>query len=204
MKHTTKWTLALLAPVLIAATSASELQQFVRDDAHSQINFSASSRMIDAQGYWDKWDTQIAFDPTAIEKTTFNLNIDAKSVNTRIGMRDNHLRSCAFFCADSFPVITFKSKIVKNMTGANADPMLANTKLLITGDITIRGVTKTISLPSTLVFFDREHSIGRVKGQFTLLRKDFGVGFDPPGNPVENEVGVQFDIAFQQLAPPKP
>ena len=138
MKHTVKWSLALLAPVLVAATSATELQQVVRDDTHSQINFSASSRMI-----------------------------DAKSVNTRIGMR-------------------------------------ADTKLLITGDLTIRGVTKTISVPSTLVFFDGEPSVGRVKGQFTLLRKDFVVGYDPPGNPVENEVGVQFDIAFQQPAPPRP
>ena len=204
MKHAAKWSLALLAPVLVAATGASELQQFVRDDALSQINFSASSRMSDAHGHWDKWDTQIAFDPTAIGKTTFNLNIDAKSVNTRIGMRDKHLRSCAFFCADSFPVITFKSKIVKGTTNANADRMLADTKLLITGDITIRGVTKTISVPSTLVFFDSEHSVGRVKGQFILLRKDFGVSDDSRWNPIANEVGVQFDIAFKQPAPPKP
>jgi polyisoprenoid-binding protein YceI len=74
--------------------------------------------------------------------------------------------------------------------------------LLITGDLTIRGVTKTISIPATLVFFDPANSMGRVKGQFTVLRKDFGVGFDPPMNPVENEVGVQFDIAFKAAAKP--
>ncbi len=180
----------LLVPAL-AGTQAS----YVRDEAHSQINFSASSRMLDAQGYWDKWTATIGFDAAALDKTTLVLDIDAKSVNTRVEMRDNHLRSPAFFAADSFPTITFRSKTVRPTGTPAAD--LSNTKLIITGDLTIRGITKTVSIPATLVFFDKEHNVGRVKGAFTILRKDYNVGFDPPGNPVENEVGVQFDVAFK-------
>ncbi|MBI1809499.1 MAG: YceI family protein [Gemmatimonadetes bacterium] len=184
----------VLALMLLPAV-AREQGAYVRDEAHSQINFSASSRMIDAQGYWDKWEARIAFDPTNIDKTTIAIDIDAKSINTRVQMRDNHLRSNAFFATDSFPTITFVSKSV-HATGTPAAD-LSNTKLIITGDLTIRGVTKTISVPATMVFFDKEHNVGRVKGTFTVLRKDYNVGFDPPGNPVENEVGVQFDIAFK-------
>ena len=202
MTRYTKFAIALLVPVLGAATTvASEAQTFVRDEAHSQINFQASSRLLDAQGYWEKWDAKISFDPTAIEKSSLAIDIDAKSVNTRIAQRDNHLRSCAFFCADSFPVITFRSKTIRPIGTPTAD--LANTKLIITGDLTIRGVTKTVSIPSTLAFFDSKANMGRVKGTYVVNRMDFGVGYNPPGNPVEPEVPVTFDVTFKQPAPAK-
>ncbi len=184
----------LFALILVPAMAGTQTA-FVRDEAHSQINFSASSRLIDAQGFWDKWTATIGFDPAALDKTTLALDIVTKSVNTRVEMRDNHLRSPAFFAADSFPTITFRSTGV-HATGTPAAD-LSNTKLVITGDLTIRGITKTVSIPATLVFFDRERNAGRVKGAFTILRKEYNVGFDPPGNPVENEVGVQFDVSFK-------
>jgi polyisoprenoid-binding protein YceI len=198
----TRLSALLLLPALAAFTAAVETKPYVRDEAHSQINFSASSRMIDAQGFWSKWDAAIAFDPTAIDKTTLAITIDAKSVNTRVEMRDNHLKSKDFFNADSFPTITFKSKSVRAVAGQPTGE-LNNVKLIITGDLTIRGITKTIPVPTTLVFFDPKSGVGRVKGTFTVLRKDYNVGFDPPMNPIENEVPVQFDIAFKGAAPAK-
>jgi polyisoprenoid-binding protein YceI len=190
--------IAVLAflPLIAAATWVAELKPYVRDEPHSQINFLASSRLIDAQGYWDKWSADIMFDPDALEKSSVNLTIDAKSINTRITMRDNDLRSKNFFYADSFPTITFASKIVNRIPGPPADSLLSNTRLNLTGDLTIRGVTKSITVPSTLVFFDRKANRGRVKGKFIVLRKDYNVGYDPPGNPVQNEVEVSFDISF--------
>jgi polyisoprenoid-binding protein YceI len=187
----------------VAATPLREPKPFVRDEAHSQINFSASSRMLDAQGFWEKWDARILFDADDVDASSLELTIDAKSVNTRVAARDNHLRSPAFFAADSFPTITFKSKSVRATAGTPTAADLANTKLIIVGDLTIRGVTKTINIPSTLVFFDRQRNVGRVKGTFTILRKDYNVGFDPPGNPVENEVPVQFDVAFNAPRAPR-
>jgi polyisoprenoid-binding protein YceI len=202
MTRYTKFAMMLLVPVLGAATTvAYEAKPYVRDESHSQINFQASSRLLDAQGYWDKWDAKISFDPTAIDKTTLSLDIDAKSVNTRIAQRDNHLKSCAFFCADSFPTITFKSKSVRATGTPAAD--LANTKLIISGDLTIRGVTRTVSIPSTLVFFDGASQMGRVKGAFVINRMDYGVSYNPAMNPVESEVPVSFDITFKAPAPAK-
>lgn len=187
-------TLALFALVAAPAVAAAQPQKFVRDDNHSTINFAASSRLLDAQGYWSSWTADITADPAAWENTKLAITIDAKSVNTRVDMRDNHLRSCAFFCVDSFPQITFVSTLVNK---------LSDTKLNITGDLTIRGVTKRITVPSTLVFWDAAKNQGRVKGTITILRKDFGVSFDPPVNPVENEVPVSFDITFRKPAPPR-
>jgi len=207
MTRTTRLLGALIAPTLIAATwatSAVAPKSFVRDEPHSQINFSASSRMIDAQGFWEKWDAAISFDADAIDKTTLALTIDASSVNTRVAARDKHLRSKDFFNVDSFPTITFKSTSVRATGGQPTAADMSNTQLIIIGDLTIRGITKQVPIPATLVFFDRGRNVGRVKGKFTLLRKDYNVGYDPPGNPVENEVGVQFDIAFKLPAVAKP
>ena len=132
----------------------------------------------------------------AIEKSQVNITIDAKSINTRVEMRDNDLRSKNFFFVDSFPAITFVSKIVNKLPGQASDSLMSNTKLNVTGDLTMRGITKSITVPTTLVFFDRKANRGRVKGKFIVMRKDYNVGFDPPMNPVQNEVELTIDISF--------
>lgn len=174
-------------PVLAAASTAIDPKPFVRDVAHSQINFIAESQLVDAHGTFDKWDAEIAFDAEKMDASSVLITIDAKSINTRINQRDNHLRSNDFFATDSFPTITFASKFVNK---------LAEDRVNITGDLTIRGRTKTITVPSRLVFFDGERQVGRVKGEFTIDRNDFGVSFQPPVNKIQPEIKVQFDIAF--------
>lgn len=179
----------LIAPVLIAATPISAPQSYVRDAAHSQINFVAESRLLSAHGTFDRWDAEIMFDAEQVEATSLKITIDAKSINTRIGMRDNHLRSNDFLAADSFPSITFVSTRV-NKTAEN--------RMLVSGDLTIRGRTKRIAIPVRLNFFDATSNVGRVTGQFVIDRNEFGVSFNPPTNPIEPEVAVQFDVAFQK------
>ena len=186
----------VLVPALMAASFVPEPKAYVRDENHSQINFLASSRLVDAQGFWSSWTANIMFDPDALDKSSVNINIDAKSIDTRVTMRDNDLRSKNFFYVDSFPTITFTSKIINKLAGQTPDSIMSNTKLNITGDLTIRGITKSITVPSTLVFFDRKANRGRVKGKFIVMRKDYNVGFDPPMNPVANEVELTFDISF--------
>jgi polyisoprenoid-binding protein YceI len=176
MPRSTRLSALLLAPTLAAAMWACELNPYVRDEPHSQINFLASSRLVDAQGYWEKWSAAIMFDPDAIDKSSVNITIDARSINTRVEMRDNDLRSKNFFFVDSFPTITFTSNIINKINGQTADSLMSTTRLNITGDLTIRGITKSITVPSTLIFFDRKANRGRVKGQFIVMRKDYNVG----------------------------
>lgn len=183
-----RWIPALaLVPVLAAAASI-EIKPYVRDEAHSRITFIAHSRLVDAIGTFDTWDAEILFDAEKVEASSVNITIDAKSVNTRVQMRDGHLRSDAFFATDSFPTITFKSAFINK---------LADDRLNITGDLTIRGRTKRITIPSRLVFFDAASNMGRVKGATTVFRDEFGVSFNPPVNPIEPEIEIQFDVTFK-------
>jgi polyisoprenoid-binding protein YceI len=180
----------LLAPALVAATPATAPERFVRDVAHSQINFVAESRLLSAHGTFQRWDAEIMFDAANVEATALKINIDAKSIDTRIERRDAHLKSNDFFAADSFPQITFVSTFVNN-AGENG-------RLRITGDLTIRGRTKRITIPARLNFFDAQNQMGRVTGEFTIDRNEFGVNFQSPVNPIEGEVKVQFDVAFSK------
>lgn len=179
----------LIAPVIIAATPISAPQPYVRDAAHSQINFVAESRLISAHGTFDRWDAEIMFDAEQVEATSLKITIDAKSINTRVERRDAHLRSNDFFAADSFPNITFVSTAV-NKTAEN--------RMIVSGDLTIRGRTKRVAIPVRLNFFDAARNVGRVTGQFVIDRNEYGVSFNSTANPIESEVAVQFDVAFQK------
>jgi len=180
----------VLAPALVAATPASAPERFVRDVAHSQINFVAESRLLSAHGTFQKWDAEIMFDAANVEATSLKITIDATSIDTRIERRDAHLKSNDFFATDSFPQITFVSTFVNNAGEGN--------RLRITGDLTVRGKTKRITIPARLNFFDPQNNMGRVTGEFTIDRTEFGVSFQSPVNPIENEVKVQFDVAFNK------
>lgn len=181
-------TIALIAlPALVAARPLPSPKPHVVDRAHSEINFVADSRLLSAHGFFEKWDADLQLDATNPEASSVSITIDASSINTRVTMRDNHLRSDDFFGAAKFPTITFKSVSVKQT---------AATKFDVTGDLTIRGNTKRIVVPATLVFYDK--GAGRFRGQFALLRKDFGVSFDSPVNPIENEVQVQWDMSIKE------
>lgn len=180
----------MAAVLLFLGASAAGAQQtkYVTDAAHSEINFVAESKLLDAHGFFEKWTADIAFDPTAWDKSAVKLSIDAKSINTRVAMRDNHLRSKDFFYADSFPQVTFASTLV-NKVGEN--------KLNFTGDLTIRGVTKKVTIPGTMVFWDDESKTGRVKGTFTIVRSDYGVSYNSKMNPIADEIPVTFNITFK-------
>lgn len=192
MRHLRRSFALLALPMLVAARPFGAPKTHVIDKAHSEINFIADSRLLSAHGYFDKWDADIQVDPANLEASTVSITIDAASINTRVTMRDNHLRSDAFFDVAKFPTISFKSVSVKQLTPKVLD---------ITGDLTIRGITKRVSVPAAIVFYEK--GAGRFRGQFVVLRKDFGVSFDPPVNPIENEVQVQWDFSIKEPAPAK-
>lgn len=181
--------LALALPALVAARPLSAPVTHTVDKAHSEINFVADSRMLSAHGFFGKWDADLQLDPQNWAASTVGLTIDASSINTRIDMRDNHLRSDAFLDVAKYPTITFKSVSVKKTGESTLD---------ITGDLTMRGTTRRIVVPASVVFY--EGAQGRFRGQFVLNRKDYGVSFDPPVNPIKNEVQVQWDISIKAAA----
>jgi polyisoprenoid-binding protein YceI len=177
---------AALVPAALAAARLAPRPHDV-DKAHSEINFVAESRMLSAHGFFGKWDADVLLDPEAPEQSSVSIRIDAASINTRVERRDAHLRSADFFDVEKHPQITFVSKGVKRVSATQFD---------MTGDLTMRGVTRSIVVPTTVVFYD--NGLGRFKGAFTVKRKQFGIAYDSRVNPIEDDVQVQFNMSLRE------
>ena len=178
--------LSLIAAVLFQLSPvAPELKTYSIDKAHSEINFNAEARFLSAHGYFNSWEAEVKFDPTNVTASSVKITIDSKSITTRNDRRDNHLKSNAFFATDSFPTITFISKQI-TVTGEG--------KWDILGDLTIRGVTKTITIPTQQVFY--ENGRGRFKGNFTVNRMQHGVKYQSRINSIADEIDVQFNLSI--------
>lgn len=176
----------LVSSVLVAAPMPAP---HIIDAAHSQINFVAEARLISAHGSFDKWEADVNLDRDKIENSTVKITIDASSINTRVGRRDDHLRSKDFFHVEQYPTITFTSKRV---TKAAAN------KYSVVGDLALHGVTKEIEVPVEMVFY--ENNRGRFRSTFQINRKDYGITFDSKMNSIADMVQVQFDINVQDKA----
>jgi len=195
---------ALLVFVLalaLAATAAADRRPYVFDRAHSQVNFVAEALLLTAHGHFEKFDADVQLDPENLENSALSFTIDVGSINTRIERRDNHLRSADFFDAANHPQATFTATKITKRDDRN---------LTLTGDLTIRGKTKSIDIPVVLVFLREDRA--RFKGEFKINRHDFGVSYNSRANSIEDEVLVQFDLNLidqqrmqqrQQQQPPK-
>ncbi len=185
----------LALPIVLVAAQpfiAAAPVPHVVDKAHSQINFVADARLISARGHFNQWDATIALDPANMAASSVSITIDAASIDTRVDRRDTHLKSADFFDVEKHPKITFVSTAVRPKTAETLD---------IEGDLTIRGTTKRIVVPATMVFY--EEGLGRFRGEFVMNRKDYGVSFDSRLNPIKDDVTVQWDIAVQDPAAKK-
>jgi len=175
--------LAAFALVLAAPAARADRKPYVFDKAHSEINFVAEALLLSAHGFFGTFDGQVQIDADNLENSTLTLTIEAASINTRNDRRDNHLRSADFFDAANHAQIIFVSKKISRVDAQN---------LLIEGDITIRGVTRPLQIPTRVVFL--REGRGRFKGEFKISRKEFNVSYDSRMNPIEDIVAVQFDF----------
>ena len=176
---------SLIAAVVLVASPVAKADRkpFVFDKAHSQINFVAEAMLITAHGFFERWDGDIQIDPGNLEDSTLRIEIETASINTRVERRDNHLRSADFFDAQNHPKITFVSTKVKKVDDKN---------LLVTGEMTIRGKTKSLDVPVRIVFL-REGD-ARFKSEFQINRQDFGVSYNSRMNAIEDLVTIQLDF----------
>src|SRR5271165_2669505 len=131
-KGETKMNTAVTAP-----TQSTKPTQWIIDSAHSAAHFSVRHLMIsNVRGEFTKLGGSAVIDPADLTKSTIEATIEASSVNTREPQRDEHLRSADFFDVANFPTLSFRSKRIESLGGDN---------LKLTGDLTIRGVTKEVS-----------------------------------------------------------
>ncbi len=177
---------------LVAARPFAAPKPHVIDKAHSQINFIADSRLISARGHFATWDAEISLDAANLASSSVTITIDAASIDTRVDRRDTHLKSADFFDVETHPKITFTSTAVRPKAEGQLD---------IEGDLTIRGTTKRITVPASMVFYDA--GLGRFRGEFVLKRTEYGVSYDSRLNPIKDDVTVQWDFAVQDPAAAK-
>jgi polyisoprenoid-binding protein YceI len=146
------------------------------------------------RGEFKKVSGGASYDPADPGKTTLEATIDAASVDTRVEMRDNDLRSPNFFDVAKYPTITFKSKRTES-AGAG--------KLKITGDLTIHGVTKEVVLdvdgPSAPVKDPRGNVHMGASAATKISRKDFGVNGAP--TMAGDEISITIDAELVKAAP---
>lgn len=169
------------------------------DKAHSAIGFRVKHMgLVDVPGYFRDFSGAINYDTKDVTKSTVEFTAKMESVDTRVEGRDKHLRSADFFEVEKFPEMTFKSTKVEKK-GNN---------LSVTGDLTMKGVTKQITFPVTVAGFVKDQRGGTKMGavaETTINRRDFGVNYGgnlPNGTPMlSDEVKVVLNIEANMAAP---
>jgi len=182
---------ALAVPALAADT-------FKIDGSHTQAGFSVKHLLIsNVRGEFGKTEGVVVLDEANPARSSVEATIDATTIDTRDAKRDEHLRSADFFEVAKFPKITFKSTKVEK----------AGEGLKVTGDLTIKGVTKAVVLDVTGPSAEIKDPWGNAKRGVSattqINRKDFGVSYGPDAI-VSDLVKIQIDAELTKDQPAAP
>jgi polyisoprenoid-binding protein YceI len=195
-------TITLGVAAALIGTTVQALDTYKIDPAHSSVNFSIEHMVVNTvHGRFRQFEGSITVDPdsgNALKGASGT--IQAKSIDTDIEKRDNHLRSPDFFDADKFPTITFESTEVKKD---------GNDQVLV-GKFTMHGVTKEVSLPFKLkgpIKGPMGNTILGLEINAKLNRKDYGLTWnkviEAGGLMVGEDVTIQINGEFVKQAPEK-
>jgi len=193
---------AVAAGLCLAAASSVQGQTWTIDASHSAAHFAVRHMMVSTvRGDMGKITGTVTFDPAKPAAGSIEATIDVTGIDTREAGRDKHLKSADFFDVEKFPTITFKSKRI--------DPVAAG-GFKITGDLTMKGVTKEVVLDAEPLRPAIKDQRGAARTGTTattkLNRQDFGItwsrALDGGGVVVSDEVSVTIDIELISAAPP--
>src|SRR5580700_96330 len=182
--------LCLVATALLPTQGRAQVPVFKVTPVESAIKFNVKAS-VPIAGNFDQWNATLTFASSDVTTAVLDIEIQAASVNTGSGMKDNKLKSKDFFDVKSNPLITFKStKIVQ--TGPDTFD--------VAGNFTIRGVTKAETLNLTL---NREGpGSGEVKGTMAFDRKDYGMNSGIPFIKIADRVEVTLALKAKRVSGP--
>lgn len=170
--------------LVTSATLANAADIYNVDNDHTSVGFKIAHAGISwVHGRFNETTGQLHMDG---ENSKVTFKIQAKSVDTKVKMRDDHLRSPDFFNVEKFPEISFESKTVEPIEKG----------LKVTGDVTLLGKTKPITIEllggETTEFPPGVNRIGYVSN-FTIKRSDFDMKtmLGPIGDEVHMEIGLE-------------
>jgi len=169
------------------------------DRAHSGVTFRVRHLGISwVNGVFNDWTAELVYDPAHPENASVTARIQVTSISTSNERRDNDLRSGRFFAADSFPELSFTSRSVQRA---------GEGRLRITGDLTMHGVTRPVTLDVEASAVQSGQRGRRVAftATVTVDRKEWGMTFSPLAEGIRtagDEVRITIDLeAVQPVAP---
>jgi polyisoprenoid-binding protein YceI len=171
----------VLLAVGLPAAAPAEPRSYAVDPARSHIRFQAVSRFVDADGAFRRFAGELRLEPGRPETASGRIVVEVASIDTASPKRDDHLRSPDFFDVAHHPQAVFALATVRAESG----------QTVVTGDLTIRGATRPLSVPVTVTVAD--DSV-RVAGRFVVNRREFGIAYQGWLNPVRDEVTVSFEL----------
>ncbi|AZL05828.1 YceI family protein [Brevibacterium aurantiacum] len=168
---------------------------WVIDPAHTRLGFSSRHAMVSRiRGAFNTVEGKVVVDAEDLSKTEVTITIDVDSVDTRTPDRDAHLRSADFFDVENYPTITFKSTGVDEVEEGS---------YIVNGDLTIRDITRPVSVPLELLGIDHDQT-GALRAGFEgkrrIDRKDWGVTWnttlDSGGLLVSDTITLEFELSL--------
>jgi polyisoprenoid-binding protein YceI len=181
---------------LLSATCAFSQGVWTLDKGHSKVGFTVSHHTIsEVDGVFKTYDAKFTASKEDFSDAVFEMSADIASLNTENEARDKHLKSADIFDAEKFPKLTFKSTSFTKIMG---------NKWKITGDLTMKDVTQTVSLDLWLGGPEKNDRAKRfevgIKALGKLSRNAFGVGKNLPtmmvGDDVELRVLGEFNKPY--------
>ena len=167
MKRSSVLTLALVSLLLPAGLSTAAQETYIVDKVHSEVGFKVRHIFTPTRGRFNDYTGTFLLDTAKPEASSVTFTIKAASIDTANENRDKHLRSDDFFAVEKYPEIAFKSTEIKS-TGKD--------KYAVTGDLTMRGVTKKVTLNVGFLGFGSDKA--GFEADVVLNRKDFGVNWN--------------------------
>ncbi len=186
-----------VAALLVSASSLFAADTFVVDKAHSEATFQVRHMMSKVSGKFDDFSGRMNLDRAKPSASSVEFTIKTASVDTGNPDRDKHLQTADFFDATKNPEITFKST---SIVATKKKDVYA-----VTGDLTMRGVTKHVTIPVEFGGFGKD-PWGNERAGFSLTtvvnRKDYGINWnkalDNGGFLLSDEVTINVNLEAQK------
>lgn len=165
------------------------------DPLHSRVGFSARHAMVTkVRGAFNDVEGEIHIDSEAWEDSTAKVLIRVESIDTRNTKRDNHLRSEEFFNVEKYPEIAFVSTTIDEVD---------EDQFIVVGDLTIRGITRSVSIPLDLTGVNQD-SFGDTRagleGGRRIDRQEWDITWnsklDSGGVLVSDKISLEFELSL--------
>jgi polyisoprenoid-binding protein YceI len=185
--------LALATASFAGSGALAQSSTWTIDPNHSSINFEVRHLGVsNVHGSIGGIKGTVVYDEKDITKSSVEATADTNTVSTGVEARDKHLKSPDFFEVEKFPTLSFKSTSLSNSGG----------KLTLTGDLTLHGVTKSVTLDVDGPAPPQTDKNGKTRSGFSatgkLKRSDFNFGSKFPSAMIGDDVKFSIDVEIDK------